>query len=241
MVNTMLIADLHLTGERSATVELFQRFLKDEASRSRRLYILGDLFDVWIGDDDRTEPIPQILKAMSDLASSGTELFLARGNRDFLIGDSFCRETGCALLPDATVVDLSGVATLLMHGDLLVTDDLDYQRERVNLRSDEFRHNFLSKPLSERVVKAAGMRQQSREAQSGLPHNSMEVNQQTVERYLRENGCRQLIHGHTHRPVTHDFKLDGRAAKRIVLAEWREDQGQYLIDHGDGLESCTFR
>jgi len=241
MVNAMLIADLHLSGERSATVELFLRFLKDEASRSQRLYILGDLFEVWIGDDDRTEPIPQILKAMSNLASRGTQLFLIRGNRDFLIGESFCRETGCALLQDPAVINLSGVHTLLMHGDLLATDDLDYQRDRVYLRSDDFRRDFLRKSLEERASLAADMRQQSRDAQSNLPDNIMDVNQKTVEQYMRDNGTWQLIHGHTHRPETHDFRLGGRPAKRIVLADWKDNRGEYLIDHGDGLEESIFR
>ncbi len=241
MVNAMLIADLHLSGEKSATVELFLRFLRDEVSRSQRLYILGDLFEVWIGDDDRTEPIPQILSALSDLAARGAQLFLIRGNRDFLIGDGFCRETGCALLQDQAVVNLSGTHTLLMHGDLLATDDLDYQRDRIYLRSDDFRRDFLRKPLEERAGLAADMRQQSCDAKSNLPDNIMDVHQETVEQYMRENGTWQLIHGHTHRPSTHNFRLDGRPAKRIVLADWKEDQGAYLIDHGDGLESCIFR
>ncbi len=241
MVKALLIADLHLSGERSATVELFLRFLKDEASRSQNLYILGDMFDVWIGDDDRTEPIPQIFKALSDLAARGRGLFLLKGNRDFLIGDSFCRETGCSLLHDPAVVNLSGGPTLLMHGDLLATDDLNYQRDRDYLRSDDFRDNFLSKSLDERTAMAADMRQQSREAQANLPDNIMDVNQQTVEQYMRQNGTWQLIHGHTHRPATHDFRLDGRPARRIVLADWKGNMGPYLVDHGDGLESCTFR
>ncbi len=241
MVKALLIADLHLSGERSATVELFLRFLKDEASRSQNLYILGDMFDVWIGDDDRTEPIPQIFKALSDLAARGTGLFLLKGNRDFLIGDGFCRETGCSLLHDPAVVNLSGGPTLLMHGDLLATDDLNYQRDRDYLRSDDFRDNFLSKSLDERTAMAADMRQQSREAQANLPDNIMDVNQQTVEQYMRQNGTWQLIHGHTHRPATHNFRLDGRPARRIVLADWKGNMGPYLIDHGDGLESCTFR
>ncbi|MCP3669347.1 MAG: UDP-2,3-diacylglucosamine diphosphatase [Gammaproteobacteria bacterium] len=241
MIKTLLIADLHLSGKRSATVELFLRFLKDEASSSQRLYILGDMFDVWIGDDDRTEPIPQIFKGLSDLAAKGTELFLLKGNRDFLIGEGFCRETGCSLLHDPAVVNLASGPTLLMHGDLLTTDDINYQRDREYLRSDEFRDNFLSKSLNERTTIATDMRQQSRDAKANLANNIMDVNQQAVEQYMRQNGTWQLIHGHTHLPATHDFRLDGRPARRIVLADWKEDVGPYLIDHGDGLESCIFR
>ncbi len=241
MVRALLIADLHLSRERPATVELFLRFLKDEASRSQNLYILGDLFNVWIGDDDRTEPIPQIFKALSDLATRGTRLFLLKGNRDFLIGDNFCRETGCALLHDPAVVNLSCGPTLLMHGDLLVTDDVNYQRDRSYLRSDNFRDNFLNKSLDERTTMAADMRQRSRDAKANLADSIMDVNQQTVEEYMRQNGTWHLIHGHTHRPVTHDFRLDGRPAKRIVLADWKENKGPYLVDHGDALESYIFR
>jgi UDP-2,3-diacylglucosamine hydrolase len=241
MVKAMLIADLHLSGERSATVELFLRFLRDVASNSQRLYILGDLFDVWIGDDDRTEPIPQILTALSDYAARGKELFLIKGNRDFLIGEGFCRETGCALLQDSAVVNLSGQATLLMHGDLLVTDDLEYQKERIRLRSASFRDNFLSKPLSERRILAAEMREQSMRAKSSLSDNIMDVNEATVIEYMRKHGAWQLVHGHTHRPDTHDLRLDGRPAKRIVLGDWTDDSGPYLVDHGNGLESCIFR
>lgn len=241
MVKAMLIADLHLSGERSATTELFLRFLRDVASNSQRLYILGDLFDVWIGDDDRTDPIPQILTALSDYAARGKELFLIRGNRDFLIGEGFCRETGCALLQDCAVVNLSGQATLLMHGDLLATNDIDYQKERIQLRSKGFRESFLSKPLSERSKDAAKMREQSRMAKSHLPDNIMDVNEATILEYMRKHGVWQLVHGHTHRPDSHDLRLDGRPAKRIVLGDWKDDKGPYLVDHGDGLESRIFR
>ncbi len=241
MVKSMLIADLHLSGERSATVELFLRFLRDVASNSQRLYILGDLFDVWIGDDDWSEPIPQILTALSNYAARGKELFLIRGNRDFLIGEGFCRETGCALLQDCAVVNLSGQATLLMHGDLLVTDDHEYQKERIRLRSASFKQEFLNKPLSERRMLADEMREQSRRAKENLPDNIMDVNEATVIEYMRKHGAWQLVHGHTHRPDTHDLRLDGRPAKRIVLGDWSNDKGQYLVDHGNGLESRIFR
>ncbi|MEJ2528841.1 MAG: UDP-2,3-diacylglucosamine diphosphatase [Gammaproteobacteria bacterium] len=241
MVKSMLIADLHLSGERSATVELFLRFLRDAACNSQRLYILGDLFDVWIGDDDKSEPIPQILTALGNYAARDKELFLIRGNRDFLIGEGFCRETGCALLQDTAVVNLSGQATLLMHGDLLVTDDLEYQRERIRLRSASFKQEFLSKPLSERHMLATEMREQSMRAKSNLSDNIMDVNETTVIEYMRKHGAWQLVHGHTHRPDTHDLRLDGRPAKRIVLGDWADDRGPYLVDHGDGLESMVFR
>ncbi len=241
MIDTILIADLHLSAEKPATVELFLRFLRDKVSRSQRLYILGDLFDVWLGDDDRTPPIPDIFKGLSDVASRGCQLFFIRGNRDFLVGEEFSRETGCALLHDTAVINISGDSTLLMHGDLLVTDDSDYQRDRRYLRSNEFRDEFLSKPLSERRAIASSIRQKSMEAKGELDKSVMDVVDATVEKYMGQHGCWQLIHGHTHIEGEHDLRLDGRPAKRFVLGEWTEDKGPYLVDQGNSLEYCIFR
>lgn len=240
MIDTILISDVHLSGERPTTVELFLRFLRDKVARSQRLYILGDLFEVWIGDDDRTPPIPEILKGLSDISSRGCQLFFIKGNRDFLIGEGFSRETGCALLHDTAVINISGTSTLLMHGDLLVTNDLDYQRDRVYLRSNEFRNEFLSKPLSERKVIASGMRQRSTETKAELSKSAMDVVDSTVEEYMRKYHAWQLIHGHTHIAGEYDLRLDGRPAKRYVLGEWLDRKGPYLIEQGNGLESCNF-
>lgn len=241
MIDTILIADLHLSAERPATVELFLRFLRDKVSRCQRLYILGDLFDVWLGDDDKTPPIPDIIKSLSDVSSHGCQLFLIRGNRDFLIGEAFSRETGCALLHDTAVTNISGEATLLMHGDLLVTDDTDYQRDRVFLRSDEFSNDFLNKPLSERKAIASSLRQKSTETKSGLAKSTMDVVETAVEEQMRQHNCWQLVHGHTHIQGAHDLRMDGRPGKRYVLGEWSENQGPHLLDQGNGLEYDTFR
>jgi UDP-2,3-diacylglucosamine hydrolase len=241
MIDTILIADLHLSAEKPATVELFLRFLKDKVSRSQRLYILGDLFDVWLGDDDNTPPIPDILKGLSDVASRGCQLFFIKGNRDFLIGEEFSRETGCALLHDTAVTNISGESTLLMHGDLLVTDDTDYQRDRRYLRSDEFRNEFLSKPLSERKAIASSIREKSMEAKGGLSNSAMDVVDATVEEFMREHHCWQLVHGHIHIQGEYDLRLDGRPGRRFVLGEWKEDRGPYLMDQGNGLEYSIFR
>ncbi len=241
MIDTILIADIHLSAERPATVELFLRFLRDKVSHSQRLYILGDLFDVWLGDDDQTPPIPEIVNGLSDVASKGCQLFFIRGNRDFLIGEEFSRETGCALLHDTAVTNISGDSTLLMHGDLLVTDDTDYQRDRTYLRSDQFMDEFLSKPLSERKAIAATLRKKSSEAKEELSKSVMDVVDATVEKYMGQHGCWQLIHGHTHIAGEHDMRLDGRPAKRYVLGEWIDDKGPYLINQGNGLEYRIFR
>lgn len=241
MIDTILIADIHLSAERPATVELFLRFLRDKVARSQRLYILGDLFDVWLGDDDNSPPIPDIVQGLSDASSKGCQLFFTKGNRDFLIGERFSRETGCALLHDTAITNISGNSTLLMHGDLLVTDDTDYQRDRLYLRSDQFRDEFLSKPLSERKAIAATLRKKSTEAKGELSNSVMDVVDSTVDEYMGKNGCWQLIHGHTHIPGEYDLRLDGRTAKRYVLGEWKKDKGPYLMDQGNGLESCIFR
>jgi UDP-2,3-diacylglucosamine hydrolase len=241
VIDTILIADLHLSAERLGTVELFLRFLKDKASRSQRLYILGDLFDVWLGDDDKTPPIPDILKGLSEVSSGGCQLFFIRGNRDFLIGDGFSRETGCALLQDTAVINISGESTLLMHGDQLVTNDIEYQKERALLRNDNFRDNFLSKPLSERKEIASNLRQKSSETKDGLPQSIMDVVEATVEEQMRKYNCWQLVHGHTHIQGEHDLRMDGRPGKRYVLGEWTKNQGPYLVDYGDGLVYEVFR
>ena len=241
MIDTILIADLHLSAERPATVELFLRFLEEKVSRCQRLYILGDLFDVWLGDDDKTPPIPDIVKALSDASSRGCQLFFIRGNRDFLIGDQFSRETGCALLHDTAVTNISGEATLLMHGDLLVTDDTDYQRDRLFLRSNDFSNEFLSKPLSERRAIATSLRQKSSESKSQLTDSIMDVVDTTVEELMRQHNCWQLVHGHTHIQGEHDLRMDGRPGKRYVLGEWIRNQGPYLEESGNGLEYRIFR
>jgi UDP-2,3-diacylglucosamine hydrolase len=236
----LFISDLHLSAQRPATVSLFLKFLEQVAGNAARLYILGDLFDVWLGDDDRTEPIPQIQTALANLTARSTRLFLMHGNRDFLMGEQFCRDTGCELLPDPTLIDLGGTPTLLMHGDLLCSDDLAYQQARGQLRDPAFISEFLSKPLPERAGLAAEYRKQSGEATSLLPEQIMDVNMQTVAATMRRHKVRQLIHGHTHRPATHEFTLDGDPARRMVLAEWHEQRGQYLRADSSGIESCGF-
>jgi UDP-2,3-diacylglucosamine hydrolase len=240
MADTLFISDLHLSAQRPATVTLFLTFLEQVASGAEALYILGDLFDVWLGDDDRTAPIPQIQAALANLVAQGTPLFLMHGNRDYLIGEDFCRDTGCILLPDPTVIDVAGRATLLTHGDLLCSDDLAYQEARRYLRSEAFISGFLSKPLAERSALAAEYRRQSGEVTALLPEEIMDVNADAVADSMRQHDVRQLIHGHTHRPADHEFTLDGEPARRMVLAEWHEDRGAYLRADNGGIESRPF-
>jgi UDP-2,3-diacylglucosamine hydrolase len=225
---TLFISDLHLTPERPGAVALFLRFLRERAPAAERLYILGDLFDVWIGDDDDTHPYPEILGALRTLCNGGTALYFMRGNRDFLVGRAFARATGCLLLKEPTRIELQGTPTLLMHGDLLCTDDRAYQRFRRKARNPLVMRLFLWKGLEKRRAMAMAYRRQSGAAKALKAESIMDTNQTAVERYLRKWGATQLIHGHTHRPADHHFELDGRPARRLVLAEWEEDRGEAL-------------
>ncbi len=226
---TLFISDLHLAPERPATIGLFLAFLQGRARQAARLYILGDLFDAWIGDDDDTPPYPEIQAALRDLTAGGTACGLMHGNRDFLIGRAFCRDTGCTLLRDPTRITLDGEPVLLMHGDLLCTDDLAYQRFRRRVRNPLVKPLFLWKSLGRRRAMAGDYRRKSGAATAEKPAEIMDVNQETVARYLRRLQASRLIHGHTHRPAEHHMAVDGRQTHRSVLAQWHEDRGEVLV------------
>jgi UDP-2,3-diacylglucosamine hydrolase len=226
---TLFISDLHLAPERPATIRLLLDFLQGRARRAARLYILGDLFDAWIGDDDDTPPYLEIRAALRGLTGGGTACALMHGNRDFLIGRAFCRDTGCTLLPDPTRITLDGEPVLLMHGDLLCTDDVAYQRFRRRVRNPLAKQLFLWKSLGRRRAMAADYRRKSGAATAEKPAEIMDVNQETVVRYLCRFQANRLIHGHTHRPAEHEFEVRGRPARRSVLAEWHERRGEVLV------------
>lgn len=230
---TLFVSDLHLSAERPATVSLFLGFLAGRARRAERLCILGDLFDTWVGDDDEGSPNPEVRAALADLTRSGTRCDLMHGNRDFLIGRAFCRASGCRLLPDPTLERIEGEPTLLMHGDLLCTDDIPYQRLRRRIRNPLVKRLFLWRPLEARRAVAADYRRKSGAATAGKPPEIMDVNPATVERYLRRHGASRLIHGHTHRPGDQPLEIDGRPAIRSVLAEWHAERAE-LLSHGPG-------
>lgn len=235
MSSTLFVADTHLSARRPLLTQRFLEFLKGPGSEAEALYILGDLFDVWIGDDDGGSPIPEVQAALRALADTGVAIFLQHGNRDFLIGEAFCKAAGCTLIADPLRIDLNGVPTLLMHGDLLCTDDQAYQQARKTLRRPEVIADFLAKPLGERAVLAAEYRRRSGEATSLLAADIMDANPESVVHYLQENDCRRLIHGHTHRPAMHEFQVSGQAAVRWVIPDWREDSAGFIQadDNGD--------
>jgi UDP-2,3-diacylglucosamine hydrolase len=234
-VTTLFISDLHLSAQRPGAVELFLRFARDRAVRASALYILGDLFDAWIGDDDESELAVAVRGALRAVTTAGAAVHFQAGNRDFLVGERFAAATGVVLLPEATVADVGGAPALLMHGDLLCTDDVDYQQARGLLRSPEFVADFLAKPLAARAAIAAEYRHRSGEATSLKAEDIMDVNPGAVVETMRAHGVRRLIHGHTHRPARHAFALDGVPAERIVLAEWHEHEGQCLSAGPRGL------
>ncbi|WP_394753757.1 UDP-2,3-diacylglucosamine diphosphatase [Crenothrix sp.] len=231
---TLFISDLHLSLEKPHITRRFLDFLKNRAIHAEALYILGDLFDTWVGDDDFMPPTKQIRKQLKQLTDSGVKVYLQQGNRDFLLGQRFCQATGVILLDDYTVIDLYGVATLLMHGDLLCTDDLPYQAFRIKSHTTEWQQNVLSKPLVLRLLVARWYRLRSYFHKRGKTQDIMDVNQNTVIETLRTYNCVRLIHGHTHRPHVHSFEMDGKTAQRFVLSEWHNHKTEILCWTNNG-------
>lgn len=227
-MSTLFISDLHLCAEHPAIGACFVDFLQTHAPQAEALYILGDLFETWLGDDIPPEEYRPYLEAMKALTSSGTPIYVMHGNRDFLMQHGFEQMTGARLLPDPYLLDLYGTPTLLMHGDLLCRDDVDYLKLRKQLRDPTWQQEFVAKSVEERNKIAQYLRQKSKEATSNKTLDIMDVNQEEVETTLRQYQAWQLIHGHTHRPACHHFMLDGKQATRHVLPQW-EEQGGFLI------------
>ena len=221
-MTTLFISDLHLEGDRPEIGRQFVRFLEGEARTAEALYILGDLFEYWVGDDDPNPHYAQMKQAIRELADTGVPVFFMHGNRDFMIGERFAGETGATLLPDPTPVELHGTKVLLSHGDALCTDDTHYQQMRQMTRDPEWQAMMLAKPLDERIAIAEQARQQSAEYNAAVDEEIMDVNQQAVADTIREHGVEVLLHGHTHRPDVHQIDLEDRVAKRIVLGDWYE-------------------
>jgi UDP-2,3-diacylglucosamine hydrolase len=236
-VSIKFIADLHLSPEHPAMVQLFVRYL-DELSQDRELqalYILGDLFEAWIGDDFIPPGMDSVIDALSKLTERGKHVYFMHGNRDFLVGDGFCERTGCQLLPDYQVIDLYGTPTLLMHGDLLCSDDVDYLNVRKMFRNEQWQKEFLSKSVAERMAMAQAARQESQQKTQQMASEIMDVNQQTVVQTMTQWQVSQLIHGHTHRPALHTLEISGKPATRMVLGDWYE-QGSVLNCTEDGCD-----
>jgi UDP-2,3-diacylglucosamine hydrolase len=227
-VPALFISDLHLSEERAAANERFIGFLEGEARSALALYILGDFFEYWIGDDDLEAPFNAVIAGLlRGLTRQGVPVYLMHGNRDFLLGEGFCRATGAVLLPDPSLVDVGGEKTLLVHGDTLCTDDHDYQAWRRVARSEQWKREFLAKPREERRRMILGLRDKSKAVIRAKPAEIMDVNDGAVVDALRAHGVRRLVHGHTHRAGRHEHGVDGRRCERWVLPDWY-GRGGYL-------------
>ncbi len=236
-MSTLFISDLHLDDSRPEMTALFLDFLKHDALQAEALYILGDFFEAWVGDDDDSELGKIVTQALRELSDKGVPVFFMRGNRDFLIGPDFAKRAGLQILPDPCVLELYGKPTLLMHGDLLCSDDTAYQAFRSLVRSDAWQSQFLSQSLAARQAFAAQARAASKQHQSGLMNqqqeNIMDVAQTTVQALMKHYGVSRLIHGHTHRPAIHQFHNEEITSQRIVLGDWYS-QGSVLRVDADG-------
>ncbi len=239
----LFISDLHLYKERPEITELFLEFLEHRAGEAEALYILGDLFEVWIGDDAVSSENRRIITALNRLSDRGTRVMFMHGNRDFLIGEDFARMSGCSLIPDSTVIKLNGEPTLLMHGDTLCTDDLEYQQFRARVRDPQIQRDFLSQPVAKRSDIVDHYRQESRERSRHKSTEIMDVNQDAVIKIMKQYQVRRLIHGHTHRPAIHSLKIDGQDAERIVLGDWYHQGSVLTVDesgfHLEGFDGTS--
>ena len=225
-MQTLFVSDIHLHPSRPQTARLFREFLAGPAHSAQALYILGDLFDAWIGDDDLADPFNAgICGELKSLAAAGTRIGFLPGNRDFLVGNDLAAATGIDLIADETVVDIGGVPTLLLHGDTLCTEDREYQDFRNLVRSEQWQRDFLARPLAERRSLAEDMRSRSEQEKRSKPMALMDVSETAVQQAFAAHGVARIIHGHTHRQAHHAYP--GR--ERWVLPEW---------DRGGGALAC---
>jgi UDP-2,3-diacylglucosamine hydrolase len=242
VIASLFVSDLHLDPARPRATAAFLRFLKSDARRAGRLFILGDLFEFWIGDDSDDDLSGDVLGALAEFTAAGHECLLMRGNRDFLIGAGFEAQTGSRIIEDPSLQDMFGERVLIMHGDLLCTGDRAYQRYRRIVHNPLLQRLFLSLPRSWRRAAGAEGRRRSRRYASARGPDIADVNQDTVCTALARSGARVLLHGHTHRPGIHHFHVNGIPAVRIVLGDWYE-QGSVLRWSAAGYEltSLPFR
>ena len=231
----LFVSDVHLDAFAPQATEQFLHFLSLEAASAEALYILGDLFEAWIGDDDEEPGNERICQALRALTARGVACFALHGNRDFLLGAGFSERSGCRLLPDPVIVQLDAERVLLTHGDALCTDDHPYQELRSIVREKSWQQRFLALPRAHRELLANELRAGSRRHISRTVPYIMDVNAQAVTMAFRATGVRRMVHGHTHRPGVHELEIDGEPAQRIVLGAWYE-QGSYLRYERCGYE-----
>ncbi len=234
-MSSLFISDLHLAPERPETSNLFIRFLETRARQAKAVYILGDLFEVWLGDDMILPDYQAAIRAMKALSDSGVALYLMHGNRDFFMGERLLQLCGASLLDDPAVIDLEGVPSLLMHGDTLCIDDLDYMTFRAMVHNPQWQRDVLAKSPEQRLALAKQFREISKAETGNKNEDIMDVNQAEVERIFSGYPVQRLIHGHTHRPAIHDFELNGQAVQRIVLGDWYRQGSVLVCENGQCL------
>ena len=234
-MTTLFISDVHLDASRPAVTGQFLRFLETHAAGAEALYVLGDLFESWVGDDDADSAQQAAIGGLRALTGGGVACFVMHGNRDFLLGAQFCAMSGAQLLPDPVILTLYGKRILVMHGDALCTDDLGYQRLRATVRDRNWQSRFLALPAKARRALAEAARSGSRAHTAALDYAIADVNPESVAAVLRAAGTDTLLHGHTHRPAIHALQVDGRPCTRIVLGDWY-DQGSVLSWGAAGYE-----
>ena len=225
---TLFLSDLHLSPDRPAALRAFHAFAGGPARHAAAVYMLGDIFDWWVGDDQMRIPfVRDVVAAMRGISDAGVALYIGQGNRDFLIGERLAAAAGATLLPEFVLLDLHGVRTLLCHGDQLCTDDVEYQAYRTRMRDPQVQERLLRLPYLVRRLIAAWLRSKSRNTKALKPESIMDVSIPTVEQAFRDHGAARMIHGHTHRPARHAHDVDGTTRERLVLADWEQD-GSYL-------------
>lgn len=226
-----IVSDLHLAPDRPDVLRHFEDWVAGPAAGARALYVLGDLFEAWAGDDDLDDPFnARVAESLARLTNAGTAVYLMHGNRDFLLGEGFLAATGARLLPDPTLIEIAGQPTLLMHGDTLCTDDHAYQSFRAMVRQASWQSAFLAQPLVTRKARIAALRAASESEKSSKPSYIMDVNADAVAAVLRAHGYPRLVHGHTHRPARHWHEVDGRRCERWVLPAWDDGGGGLCCD-----------
>ncbi len=233
------ISDLHLCEERPDLTALFSKYMAEVAPKSQELYVLGDLFESWIGDDDDSEFVESIIQQFKAYSDSSKKLYFQHGNRDFLLAEEFAKKTGGVIIDEIHSLAIGEQNAILMHGDSLCWDDVEYLEFRKMVRSDVWQQQLLSQPLAVRRAIAADLRQKSKNAQENKAESITDVHPKAVEEALAEHNATILIHGHTHRPDFHDLEVDGKHCQRIVLSDWGE-KGQYLTINGTDIESHYF-
>ena len=227
------ISDLHLTPDRPHSTALFRDFIHHASRYLDELYILGDLFEYWIGDDGAENlGHGEVETALANTVKAGTAIYFIHGNRDFLVGDAFATRTGCRLMPDPIIIEPDGQRILLTHGDALCTDDVEHQIARTQMLSSKWKLAFLDKPLEERAEAAAALRSESEVGKQHKPMEIMDVNQVAVESLMRKHDVKIMIHGHTHKPAAHEFHSDGKLMRRFVLGDWYEQKSAIFMEQG---------